>query len=321
MTLMITKLTTFAASALALVVCTAPALAADWNNGDGSLKDVRGRSAVAVPAPMPIPENVGGGWYMRGDLGLGRGGTREISESGASYGAANGVNGIGDTISGAPGAFGSSPSWFSNDGKTLFNYGVGVGYHWNRNFRMDVTLDRRNTDMYSGRGSYQYSYTTTTPAAVVTSTTVRGSVNDDTQIKSGTMLLNGYYDVGNYRGFTPYIGVGMGFALLNIDRQSSNSEQSACSTVVTCTSTPLVFGAPVTRGASAATSNITFAGMATTGVSYSLTKNTAIDVNYRYLFINGQDIKLTVPGNSSSKVTIGDIGEHQLRAGLRWDIN
>ena len=56
------------------------------------------------------------------------------------------------------------------------------------------------------------------------------------------------------------------------------------------------------------------------GVSYALTANTAIDVNYRYLFINGTDISATINGHNS-KVTLGDIGEHQLRAGMRWDIN
>jgi opacity protein-like surface antigen len=325
-TLMKLRLNKLAVSFVALSVLSVPASAGDWNNGDGSLKESRGRAAVAVPAPMPIPESNGLGWYMRGDVGIGRGNSNEISESGSRYGVANGVDALGNTIamSSPLSAFGSSPSWFSNDGRTTLNYGAGVGYHWSKNFRTDVTLDRRNTDFYSGRGHYQYSYNSTTPApgSVVTTTTVRGSVNDDTQVKSGTLLLNGYYDVGNYRGFTPYIGAGMGFALLNIHRQSSVSEQSACSTVPACTATPLVFGAPVTNGADVVKNEFAFAAMMTTGVSYSLTQNTAIDVNYRFLFINGQATSLAVPGGyGNSKMTLGDIGEHQLRAGLRWDIN
>jgi opacity protein-like surface antigen len=318
------RLDKLAVSVVALAGLSIPAAAGDWNNGDGSLKDTRGRAAVAVPAPMPIPENIGLGWYMRGDVGVGYGGSREISESGSRYGVANGVNAAGDTIAMTSplSAFGSSPSWFSNDDKTLLNYGAGIGYHWTKNFRTDVTLDRRNVDSYSGRGNYQYSYNSTTPAAVATTTTVRGSVNDDTQLKSGTLLLNGYYDIGSHRGFTPYIGAGMGVALLSMHRQSTVSEQSACSTVPACTATPLVFGAPVTNGASVTKNELSFAAMMTAGVSYSLTQNTAIDVNYRYMFINGQSTSLAVPGGyGTSKVTLGDIGEHQLRAGLRWDIN
>jgi opacity protein-like surface antigen len=324
--LMKLRLNTLAVSFVALSVLTVPAFAGDWNNGAGSLKESRGRAAVAVPAPMPIPDSYGLGWYMRGDIGIGRGHSNEISESGSRYGVANGVDALGNTIamSSPLSAFGSSPSWFSNDEKTLLNYGVGIGYHWSKNFRTDVTFDRRNTDFYTGRGNYQYSYTTTTPApaSVVTATTVRGTVSDDTQVKSGTLLLNGYYDVGSYGGFTPYIGAGMGFALLNIHRQSSVSAQSACSTVPTCTATPLVFGAPVTNAAEVTKNELAFAAMMTAGVSYSLTQNTSIDVNYRYLFVNGQSAMLTVPGGyGNSKVTLGDIGDHQLRAGLRWDIN
>jgi opacity protein-like surface antigen len=323
-TLMKLRLNKLAVGVVALTALSAPANAGDWNNGDGSLKESRGRAAVAVPAPMPIPENIGLGWYMRGDVGVGYGGSRDISESGSRYGVANGVNGAGDTIAMTSplSAFGSSPSWFNNDDKTLLNYGAGIGYHWTKNFRTDVTMDRRGTDFYSGKGNYQYSYSTTPLAGVPKLTTVRGSVNDDTQVKSGTLLLNGYYDVGTHRGFTPYIGAGMGLALLSMHRQSTVSEQSACSTVPACTATPLVFGAPVVNGAGVTKNELSFAAMMTAGVSYSLTQNTAIDVNYRYMFINGQSTSLAVPGGyGNSKVTLGDIGEHQLRAGMRWDIN
>jgi opacity protein-like surface antigen len=319
------KLNICAASVVALAAVTgsaAPALAGDWNNGDGSLKDPRGRAAVAVPAPMPIPETVGIGWYIRGDVGIGRAGSKEISESGSSYGH-NGVNSAGNIdqmiAPGATSPFGSSPSWFNNDGKTLFNYGVGVGYHWSKNFRTDVTLDRRYTDMYSGKGNYAYTYTTTgptvggVPGALISTTSVRGTLSDDTQVKSGTMLLNGYYDVGSRHGFTPYIGAGVGLAMLNTSRQVVNSESATICPAV-CGVAPATVTS--TNSASSNAKTLSFAGMATVGVAYSLTQNTAIDVNYRYLFINGQDI---TAGNS--KVTLGDIGEHQLRAGLRWDIN
>jgi opacity protein-like surface antigen len=309
---MIIRLNVCAVSVIALGAACNPAFAADWNNGAGSLKDPGGRAAVAVPAPMPIPESHGTGWYLRGDIGIGRGGSRDISEGGQSYG----VTGA-DFLMTAPTApFGSSPSWFNNDGKTLLNYGVGLGYHWSPNFRTDVTLDRRNPDKYTGRGTYTYDYQT---VSLASDTRVVGMVSDDTTVKSGTMLLNGYYDLGSRYGVTPYIGAGIGLALLTVNRDAGVVEAS-CDLTAVPDCHPASADYLAKTGGSASTNAFTFAAMATAGVSYSLTRNTAIDVNYRYLHINGTDISTTVNGQNS-KVTIGNIGDHQLRAGLRWDIN
>ncbi len=52
------KVGTLTAALFGLALLTGasvPATAADWNNGSGSIKDIRGSAAVPVPAPMPIP--------------------------------------------------------------------------------------------------------------------------------------------------------------------------------------------------------------------------------------------------------------------------
>jgi opacity protein-like surface antigen len=335
-TLMKTRFNSWTVSVVALaaaasLVSGGEAIAGDWNNGDGSLKDVRGRPAVAVPAPMPIPESAGTGWYMRGDLGVGRRGGKDVSESGLKFGR-QGLSADQTTVdtmvpwagySNHTAPFGSQPSWFNNDNKTIFNYGGGVGYHWTKTFRMDVTLDRRNPDKYTGRGTYAYEYQTTTvgaPCAGACNTRVMGTVVDDTTLKSGTLLLNGYYDVGTYRGFTPYIGGGLGMALLSVNRHLETSEQSCSYDPAAPTPPtpclPSQFKGGTSTMASGKTSQLAFAASATAGVSYALTQNTALDVNYRYLFINGTDVNA-----GASKLHIGDIGEHQLRTGIRWDIN
>jgi opacity protein-like surface antigen len=334
-TLMKTRFNLCAVSVVALTAAAVSllpgeAMAGDWNNGDGSLKDVRGRPAVAVPAPMPIPESAGTGWYMRGDVGIGRRGSNDVSESGMKFGqqGPDASRTVVDTmvpwagVSSHVAPFGSAPSWFNNDNKTIFNYGGGVGYHWTKSFRTDVTLDRRNPDNYHGRGSYAYEYQTNTTPVVTqpTNTRVMGTIVDEAAVKSGALLLNGYYDIGTYRGFTPYVGGGLGMALLSVNRHGSSAEQycsynaAAVSPAVACP--PSNYAALSHGTASGRTSQLAFAASATAGVSYSLTSNTALDVNYRYLFINGTDV---TAGNS--KLHIGDIGEHQLRTGLRWDIN
>ena len=55
------------------------------------------------------------------------------------------------------------------------------------------------------------------------------------------------------------------------------------------------------------------------GATYNITSSTMLDINYRYLNIGSTSANLN-GGAVASKLSIGEIGEHQLRAGLRWDI-
>jgi opacity protein-like surface antigen len=297
-----------AASAVALAAFAAPAAAGDWNNGDGSLKDQRGRSAVAVPAPMPVPET-GPGWYMRGDFGVGRS-SRSMGESGLSFG------GPGDADDGRM----YSPSWMTDGGKSLFNYSAGVGYHWSKSFRTDLTLERRATETRKATGHYQYQKFLPPVAGEVTPITIHGSTYDDVDIRSGALLLNGYYDFAKRHGFTPYIGLGMGAALSSTSRSTSATTEW-CETGTDgamCNDRGSHF---VSRSGSSKTSdNFSFAAAATAGFAYSLTANTAVDLSYRFLYVAGHNVQNQVYGQSS-KLSLGDLGEHQLRAGLRWDIN
>jgi hypothetical protein len=58
----------------------------------------------------------------------------------------------------------------------------------------------------------------------------------------------------------------------------------------------------------------------TAGVVFDVSEITKIDLNCRYVYIGGVTANLGVNGNAS-RVDIGDIHEHQLGAGIRWDIN
>ena len=73
------------AALIGMALMHSPAIAGDWNNGAGSLKD-RGGAAVPVPAPVASYDGPSG-WYMRLDVGLGRESNRGANESGLVYGA------------------------------------------------------------------------------------------------------------------------------------------------------------------------------------------------------------------------------------------
>jgi len=72
----------------------------------------------------------------------------------------------------------------------------------------------------------------------------------------------------------------------------------------------------------------TLAASLMAGVSYNIAANTKLDLNYRYLYVGGYDVNMNInrtqgvdTTSTSSTLKIGDQHEHQIRAGLRWDIN
>lgn len=214
---------------------------------------------IIEPPITPPLEHVGG-WYIRGDIGY-----IKYDEPDVSFGTAVhlGNEDLDDTVS----------------------VGVGVGYQWNRYFRTDVTADYRfQSDFYSR-----------TACAVAC---VGGFTTDESDIEVWTFLLNGYFDLGYYHGFTPYIGAGLGFAYIDISRL-----------VQTAGPVP---NAPIPGG-----DDFVFAASATAGVSYSFTEFLKMDANYRYVYYDD----FTGDADSSgTRLTYNDIGSHEFRVGLRYSI-
>ena len=305
---------------MGLAIGALPALAADWNNGAGSLRE-RGNAAVPVPAPVSAADGPSG-WYMRLDVGLGRESNRGGKESGTVYGAGNGI----DSFSATGAGFGSSASWFTDSADANFNYSGGVGYRWNSNWRSDVTLEHRAATEYKMRGSYQYLNNTINPALPAPPlyvpstplTRVDGTSTDTTNLKSGVLMANTYYDWKNRTAFTPYAGMGLGLAYLDMHRNHVTSDTSCDTTEVPipCATT----SAHRSWSASGSETRLLWAGAVTAGFSYAVTSITSLDVNYRMLYIPSSNVDMLVNG-SNSRFTFNDIFEHQIRAGLRWDIN
>lgn len=308
---------------MGLAIGALPALAADWNNGAGSLRE-RGNAAVPVPAPVSAADGPSG-WYMRLDVGLGRESNRGGKESGTVYGAGNGI----DSFSATGAGFGSSASWFTDSADANFNYSGGVGYRWNSNWRSDVTLEHRAATEYKMRGTYQFANNVINPVppsiplyVVPTLPTppsrIDGTTSDTTIMKSGVLMANSYYDWKNRSAFTPYIGMGLGLAYIDMNRQHVTSDTSCDPTQVPipCATT----AAHRSWSAKGADERLLWAGAMTAGFSYAFTSVTSLDVNYRMLYIPGSNVDMLVNGNNS-RFSYNDIYEHQIRAGLRWDIN
>ena len=255
---------------------------------------------------------------MRLDVGLGRESKHGAKENGLVYGSNPGFS----SSSPAGTGFGSSGSWFDDSSDLTFNYSGGVGYRWNSNWRSDVTVEHRSATDYKMRGSYRYDYHQFNAGPPISYTpvpniVVNGATSDATNLKSGVLMANTYFDWKNRSAVTPYIGAGMGLAYVTLHRDHASTEQ-LCDTLAdpTCSTS---LGSRTWSGSGAET-HLLWAGSATAGFSYAFSSVTSLDVNYRMLYIPTSNVNATILGHNS-RFSYDDIIEHQIRAGLRWDIN
>ena len=325
----------------AMSVTALSAVAADFGNVppggvvNGGIKDYGGAGGVPVPAPVPVMESHPA-WYFRFDAGVGTINDPSVSESGYQYGGIiNGANGT-------PGATGPiyrdlDPTLFTSDFEHMSTFGGGVGYYLGNGWRMDATIEKRapgfmkidGTDDWSSNG-YRNSgcglcYTSdlnSDGASPDRHTTI--SFKDETKLDGTVWLANAYYDFANYRGFTPYVGAGLGFAWNQIER-SHTTKVTSCS-VDSTASAPLCGkpGADTTEfnqtTKSQEDNTVTFAAAVMAGLSYDVSEITTIDVGYRYLWIGGTGSTMDIEGHTS-KVDFGDQSSHEIRAGLRFNVN
>lgn len=305
------KLNSFSLS-LGLAISTlfcGTAMAADWNYGAGSIKDVSS-AAVPVPAPVPIPEYAAR-YYFRADIGAGFGDAPDSTEAGYYYGA-----------DAAYGPYGMQSTWLNDDFDTFVTMGVGVGINIGDRFRADFTAETRTKEEVKIDG--QYAYNSRTVGGQWDE--VRGTVKDKTSLSGGVFLFNGYYDFnrGGASRFTPYIGGGLGFAWNELKRVHNTIENSR-----TCNAHPCGtrFGRRDVAHNHDKTHDMSFAAALMAGVGYRMSDSMLLDLNYRYLFIDSTDHGFGIPGSpgrtfgGDTKVSIGETHEHQIRAGIRFEVN
>ena len=242
-----------------------PALA----DGDPYYSNGINASGVRTPIPAPIPVPVEEAfWYLRADFAAGFGSNPSVSVLGTNYA---------DLIAGAVQSDSFEPS---------FTGGVGIGYVWSAYFRTDITVDVHslmNTEL--------------------TGSTPDISLTDKTKFMSTILLANAYYDIRTGTAWSPYLGLGVGFAVNQVTRNLDYSNGITDDVI----------------SAGNRTTDVQFAGAAMVGVTYDISTLWALDVNYRFLHIGGSEVSLKPDAPSS--VAIGDLNEHQIRAGLRFLVN
>ena len=234
------------------------------------------------PPPAPIPVEVGGGWYLRGDVGVGATEydsiTTALGAPGAvlptNYGIENGI--VGD-------------SYFA---------GGGVGYQFNSFLRGDVTAE------YRGYSNFRFVERFDLPS---NGNGQRNGVDVDSgKLRSIVTMANGYFDLGTWYGFTPFVGGGVGGAFHQV---SGFIDQGAA-------------GAAGGFGSARTKNSTTLAWAAHAGISYDVTPNFKVDVGYRYMNLGNVktgSVECVPPtGCSLARYTVNDVVSHDVRIGLRY---
>lgn len=161
--------------------------------------------------------------------------------------------------------------------------GIGIGFRFSPLFRADVTVDHRFDARFKGLPS---------DADIAT-----GSISDRARFQSSSLMLNAYADLGTYKGFTPYLGAGIGVAH-NI--------------LGSYTRTDAALGT-VERLAGGDDYDLAWALMA--GVGYKLSNSFTLDLGYRYASLGG--VK-TRGYDGGAGADVESIGSHEVRLGVRY---
>ncbi len=227
--------------------------------------DLYGGSIKDGYVPSYSAPSIAGPCYLRGDVGYGWSG----SSSGQYVG-----NAVDPTV---------YNSEISAGG--VYEAGIGCG-SGSRGLRGDLTVGFRPGRDFTGDVDI-----------------VLGGVPVDppikTSIDSYTVMVNGYYDFGSFRGFVPYVGAGVGVALhdmgyVHIEHPASPNPQHGDTKV-----------------------DLAWSLMA--GVAYQLSSNAVLDVGYRYINMGSAQSGLSDTVQVlNPKLVVDDIDAHEIKVGLRY---
>ncbi len=235
------------------------------------------------PPPMlPPPVEVGGGWYLRGDVGVGAAQYEDI------------VLRTSVPVS----------SDYHTEGHSMsdqFFAGAGLGYQFGSFFRADVTGEYRGgarlgfVDVYSG------CYAGSNPCAPGT-----GLDHNTANLSSVVVLANGYFDLGTWYGVTPYIGGGVGSAFHRVTGFTDIGAGTAMG------------GMGIAKEKHS--SGLAWALQA--GVSYDVTQNFKVDVGYRYLNmgnVSSGNVSCYNDGCTAPySYKFKDVTSHDVKIGVRY---
>lgn len=222
---------------------------------------------------VPPPPSSGRSWYLKGTIGM------TSPEVGEMW---NEEYGSGDFTVG------------HTDMKSTPFYGIGIGVEHNRWLRFDLTGEYRGKYLFIGQDiNHTFGYTNEFTA----------------DIQSWVGLANAYIDLTTWRGLTPYVGGGVGFASVSVLGLKDVSSGPGPANGV-------AFGDDHTE--------TNFAWALYAGVSFDVTSQFTMDLGYRYLDMgDAKTGRVTAfdGTDSYSGVELNDLTSHDLMLSARWRLD
>jgi opacity protein-like surface antigen len=253
--------------------------------------DLGGPSEPQLSAPlaeaMPSMRRL----YVRGDVGVGRNfsskfSQEELDDNGGSFVSRS----MGDSTS----------------------IGAGIGWQLSHRFRVDLTAEYRSKAAVKGQ-DYLHAYIVDPDGVLTASTLYQG------EFSSTVGLINGYWDIANWRGFTPYIGAGIGMA----HNQLSGFTTASASKFVDENYAETLHNS-IGYAGNKSSMGLAWALMA--GTSFDLSSNAKLDLGYRYLHLGSgvtatTDLIQCLCGSIGSPLKIHDLSAQEWRVGVRWELD
>jgi opacity protein-like surface antigen len=215
-----------------------------------------------------MPRHSPASWYLRGDLGYAWHGQPTIKEH-------------------------TTSEWdlVQTRIEETWSLGAGLGRYFGAHLRGDLTIEHRFKADVRGLNA--------DPTAPIP-----GERKFD--LSSWVGLANVYYDFGNRSHFTPYLGVGMGFAH---NKSHRGSIESAGSTI----------------GEIDGKSTTQLAAAFMAGFSHELRSGFHVDAGYRFLYLGKAEtgaVRSTIGVPTVIEdPTVTDLHAHELRVGVRYDFS
>lgn len=169
----------------------------------------------------------------------------------------------------------------------LFEGGVGCG-SGSKGLRGEVVWGSRTERDFKGH------YTDFTPPVPVDPTLT-------TKIQTYTMMFNGYYDLGRYHGFVPYVGAGIGWAYHKMNNVHSD------------------FNGGCGGCAQLGEDKLSLAWSLMAGVGYQISERAILDVGYRYIDMGwARSSNADTNFGWNPRLEVNDMRAHEIKVGLRY---
>ena len=176
------------------------------------------------------------------------------------------------------------------------------------NISAAIGFDFSKVSKVNARAELEYTYKDKATFAPNTSSAIFNGVEEQApegfpgflvnELRSQSLMLNGYYDFKNTSKFTPYLSAGVGVSRIE-NKVSINPEALGTSENITTDT------------------NNNFTWTAGAGVAYKVTENVALDLAYRYVDAGETDVSQSIGGTKLKNTA--DLVSHDYSLGVRYN--